>query len=89
MNLAPIRIEYAHGDGARRPVYVSDSLDRTRGASRVGEQFTKVIERDDLMVPRLWRRPVFLVFASGGRLWLELRYCTLQDFALLQCETLS
>ena len=29
MELAPIQVEHAHGDGARRPVNVADKLDRT------------------------------------------------------------
>jgi hypothetical protein len=35
MNLAPVNVEHAHGDGARRPVYVSDKLDRACSASRI------------------------------------------------------
>jgi hypothetical protein len=35
MNLAPVQVEHAHGDGARRPVYVSDKLDRACSASRI------------------------------------------------------
>jgi hypothetical protein len=32
MNLSPVNIENTHGDGARRPIYVADKLNR---ASRV------------------------------------------------------
>ncbi len=28
MNFAPVGVEYAHGDGGRRPVRVDDKLDR-------------------------------------------------------------
>ncbi len=40
MNLAPVRVEHAHGDGARRPVYVGDKPDGANSVSRIGEQFT-------------------------------------------------
>jgi hypothetical protein len=39
MNLAAVQVEHAHGDGARRPVYVSDKPDRANSVSRIGEQF--------------------------------------------------
>jgi hypothetical protein len=38
MNLAPVQVEHAHGDGARRPVCVDDKCDRANGVSGVGEQ---------------------------------------------------
>jgi hypothetical protein len=40
MDLAPVQIEHAHGDSARRPVYVSHKRGRANGVSRIGEQFT-------------------------------------------------
>ena len=45
MNLAPIRVEYAHGDGARWPIRVDDKLDRTRNVLGVGAPFTNDLGR--------------------------------------------
>jgi hypothetical protein len=39
MNLAPVRIEHAHGDGVRRPVNVDHKRNRASGAMSVGDQF--------------------------------------------------
>jgi hypothetical protein len=41
MNLPPISVEYAHGDGARRPVNVGNKLDRADSVSCIGDQFEK------------------------------------------------
>jgi hypothetical protein len=40
MNLSPVHVEHAHGDGARRPVYVSDKPDRADSVPRIGEHLT-------------------------------------------------
>jgi hypothetical protein len=39
MNLAPVDVAHAHGDGARRPVNVADKLNRPNSVPSVGEQF--------------------------------------------------
>jgi hypothetical protein len=35
MNLAPVQVEHAHGDGARRPVYFTDKRDRPNSVPRI------------------------------------------------------
>jgi len=40
MNLSPVQVEHAHGDGARWPVDVGDKPDRANSVSRIGEHFT-------------------------------------------------
>jgi len=35
MNLAPVQVKHAHGDGARWPVYVGDEPHRANSVSRV------------------------------------------------------
>ena len=45
MNLAPIRVEYSHGDGARWPIGVDNKLDRTRNVLGVGAPFTNDLGR--------------------------------------------
>ncbi len=57
MNLAPIRVEYAHGDGAKRPIRVDDKLDRVRNASGAGAPFANdfrgaVQELDSVLHPQ-------------------------------------
>jgi hypothetical protein len=39
MNLAPVQVEHAHGDGEGRPVYVRNERDRANDVPGVGEQF--------------------------------------------------
>jgi hypothetical protein len=39
MNLAPIRVEHAHGDCVRRPVNVGHERNRANGVMGVGDQF--------------------------------------------------
>jgi hypothetical protein len=39
MNLAPVGVEHAHGDGLRRPIGVHDELDRGGNVSGAGAQF--------------------------------------------------
>ena len=41
MNLAPIRVEHAHGEGARRPIRVDDKRDRAGGVPSVGVQLAE------------------------------------------------
>jgi hypothetical protein len=62
MNLAPVQVEHAHGDGAGRPVYVGDKRDRADSVSRVREQFTddasRTVEKVDAKMhgqSRAWR----------------------------------
>jgi hypothetical protein len=38
MNFAPVQVQHAHGDGARRPVYVGDKPDRANSVSRIGDE---------------------------------------------------
>jgi hypothetical protein len=45
MNLASIGVEYAHGDGGRRPIRIDNKLDRTRNVSCVGAPFTEDLRR--------------------------------------------
>jgi hypothetical protein len=45
MNLAPIRIEDTHRDGARRPINVGHKRDGARDASCVGAPFPKDVGR--------------------------------------------
>ncbi len=45
MNLAPVGVEHAHGDGARRPIRVDDKLDRARNVLSVGAPFANDISR--------------------------------------------
>jgi hypothetical protein len=45
MNLAPVRIEYAHRDGARWPINVGHKRDGARDASCVGAPFPKDVGR--------------------------------------------
>jgi hypothetical protein len=41
MNLAPVRIKHAHGDGTRWPIRVGDELERARYAPHVRCHFAK------------------------------------------------
>ena len=57
MNLPPIRVEYAHADGARWPIGVDDKGDRTRDALTGGAPFTNdvrgaVQELDSVLHPQ-------------------------------------
>jgi hypothetical protein len=57
MNLAPVGVEYAHGDGTRRPIRVDDKLDRARNVSSVGAPFANdvrgaVQELDSVLHPQ-------------------------------------
>ncbi len=57
MNLAPVQIDHARGDGARRPVNVDDRGDGVCSASSVGAQLrTRGPEKVGQIPPRKRRR---------------------------------
>ena len=45
MNFAPVGVEYAHGDGVRRPVRVDDKGDHARDALTDGAPLTEDVRR--------------------------------------------
>jgi hypothetical protein len=56
MNLAPVQVEHAHGDGVRWPVDVGDKHERARGVPRVG-----------MLFPNDAGRPVNVSFRRNAR----------------------
>ena len=60
MNLAPVGVEHAHGDDARRPIRIHDELQRVGNGSCTGAPFTNDVGRTikELGPPSLGNSPL-------------------------------
>jgi hypothetical protein len=83
VNLAPIRIEYAHRDGARWPIKLGHKRDDARDASCVGAPFPedvgRTVEELDSVLHRSPGGP--LLASSAGR---HLTFCPRRTWGVIR-----
>jgi len=91
MNLAPVRIEHAHCDGARRPINVCNKRNRTDRVPGVGGEFANDVRRTVEKLDSILHCPPRLTYLRNtpSRLLRAVPSWSIPDRAALAREALE